>query len=159
MPRTAIAIAAHPDDVEFMMAGTLMLLKEAGYEIHLMTIANGSCGTQVHDTETIVSMRRKESMAAAKFAGATYHEALVDDLEVFYEKPTLERLASVMREVEPEIILTQSTREYMEDHANTTRLVLTAAFARGMPNFRTVPPRAITRQQVTAYHALPLRPA
>ncbi|MDQ6630443.1 MAG: PIG-L family deacetylase, partial [Verrucomicrobiota bacterium] len=32
--KTAFAIAAHPDDIEFMMAGTLLLLKNAGYEIH-----------------------------------------------------------------------------------------------------------------------------
>ena len=29
---TAIAIAAHPDDIEFVMAGTLLLLKERGWE-------------------------------------------------------------------------------------------------------------------------------
>ena len=155
MPGTAFAIAAHPDDIEFMMSGTLILLKEAGYDIHLMTVANGSCGTQKHDVNTIVKMRRRESIEAAKFAGATYHEALVDDLEIFYEKPTLQRLTSIVREVEPDIILTQSTQEYMEDHANTTRLVLTAAFARGMRNFRAIPPRGTTNQPVTVYHALP----
>ena len=30
--KSAIAIAAHPDDIEFQMAGTLLLLKEAGGE-------------------------------------------------------------------------------------------------------------------------------
>ena len=39
----AFAIAAHPDDIEFQMAGTLILLQRAGYEIHYMNIANGSC--------------------------------------------------------------------------------------------------------------------
>jgi LmbE family N-acetylglucosaminyl deacetylase len=57
--------------------------------------------------------------------------------------------------VAPEIILTQSTQEYMEDHMNTTRLALTAAFARGMPNFSTLPPRPAIQQPVTIYHALP----
>ena len=32
----ALAIAAHPDDIEFMMAGTLCLLREAGWEIHYL---------------------------------------------------------------------------------------------------------------------------
>ena len=31
-----------------------------------MTMANGSCGTQVHDAETIVRIRRQEAMAAAR---------------------------------------------------------------------------------------------
>ena len=41
----AFAIAAHPDDIEFYMAGTLLLLKKAGYAIHYMTLASGSCGS------------------------------------------------------------------------------------------------------------------
>ena len=36
-----LAIAAHPDDIEFMMAGTLLLLKQAGCETHYLNIANG----------------------------------------------------------------------------------------------------------------------
>jgi LmbE family N-acetylglucosaminyl deacetylase len=31
-----IAVTVHPDDIELMMAGTLLLLKRAGYEIHYM---------------------------------------------------------------------------------------------------------------------------
>jgi len=155
MGKRVFAIAAHPDDIEFMMAGTFILLGRTGYELHTMTLANGSCGTQVHDVDTIVRIRRQEAMDAARLVGAIYHESLVNDLEIFYERDTLRRLAAIVREVAPEIILTQSTQEYMEDHMNTTRLVLTAAFARGMPNFAVVPPTPITDQPVTIYHALP----
>jgi LmbE family N-acetylglucosaminyl deacetylase len=155
MSKRVFAIAAHPDDIEFMMAGTFILLGQAGYELHTMTLANGCCGTQVHDVETIVGIRRQEARDAARLAGAIYHDSLVNDLEIFYERDTLRRLAAVVREVAPEIILTQSTQEYMEDHMNTTRLVLTAAFARGMPNFAVAPPTPITDQPVTIYHALP----
>ncbi len=87
--------------------------------------------------------------------GAVYHESLVNDLEIFYDKPTLQRLAALIREVAPEIVLTHWPQEYMEDHMNTCRLVLTAAFARGMPNFPTEPPRTAVNQPVTVYHALP----
>jgi len=155
MSRRVFAIAAHPDDIEFMMAGTFILLGRAGYELHTMTLANGSCGTQTHDVDAIVRIRRLEAMDAARFVGAIYHESLVNDLEIFYERDTLRRLAAVVRDVAPEIILTQSTQEYMEDHMNTTRLVLTAAFARGMPNFAVVPPTSTTDHPVTVYHALP----
>jgi LmbE family N-acetylglucosaminyl deacetylase len=155
MAKRAFAIAAHPDDIEFMMAGTLIRLGQTGYELHYMNLASGSCGTLEHDIETIVRMRRSEAMAAAKQIGAVYHESLVHDLEIFYDRPTLQRVASVVRAVAPEIILTQSAQEYMEDHMNTTRLVLTAAFARGMPNFPVDPPRPPVDDPVTVYHALP----
>ncbi len=66
MAKRAFAVAAHPDDIEFVMAGTLIRLGQAGYEIHYMNIANGCCGTAKHDAATIVRMRRAEAMAAAR---------------------------------------------------------------------------------------------
>ncbi len=155
MSKVAFAVAAHPDDIEFLMAGTLMLLGEAGYELHYMNLANGSLGTTQYDTETIVEMRRQEAIAAADSIGATYHESICDDLDIFYDRDTLARLASVMREVAPEILLTHSPVDYMEDHTNACRLAVTAAFARGMPNFPVIPPRQPIAQKVTVYHAQP----
>ena len=153
--KTAFAIAAHPDDIEFFMSGTLMLLKDTGYEIHYMNVANGSCGTTQYDAQTIARMRREEAMEAAKSIGAVFHESLCNDLEIFYEKSLLMKLASVVRAVAPEILLTHSPADYMEDHMITSRLAVTAAFARGMPNFPVVPPRPVVEQTVTVYHAQP----
>lgn len=153
--KTAIAIAAHPDDIEFLMSGTLMLLRKAGYEIHYWNLANGCCGSSKHDAATIARIRREEALAAASAIGAVFHESIVNDLEVFYDKPTLARVASVLREVAPEIVLTHSPVDYMEDHTNTCRLAVTAAFTRGMPNFPTHPPRPIAPGKVTVYHAQP----
>ncbi len=155
MTPRAFAIAAHPDDIEFLMAGTLILLGQAGYELHYMNIANGSCGTARHSREEIIALRRAEAQAAAALIGAVYHESLVDDLAIFYEPTTLARLAAVMREVAPEILLVQSPVDYMEDHQNAARLAVTAAFARGMPNFPTDPPRPPVSQEVAVYHAQP----
>ena len=57
MSKRAFAIACHPDDLEFGMMGTMMLLKDAGYEVHYMNVSNGSLGTDHHDYQTIVRMR------------------------------------------------------------------------------------------------------
>lgn len=155
MLKRAFAIGAHPDDIEFMMSGTLMLLKDAGYEIHYMNIGNGSGGTNKFDLETIVAMRREEARNAAKSIGAIFHDSLVNDIEIFYEKETLFKLCSIMREVAPEIVLTHSPNEYMEDHSNTCRLAVTAAFCRGMLNVPVDPPQKPVEQEVTIYHSLP----
>ena len=40
MAKTAFAIACHPDDIEFMMAGTLFLLKRAGWDVHYMNLCD-----------------------------------------------------------------------------------------------------------------------
>ena len=60
--KRAFAIAAHPDDIEFFMAGTLMMLGEAGYEIHYMNVANGCCGTTQFDAPTIARLRLEEAV-------------------------------------------------------------------------------------------------
>ena len=153
--KRAFAVAAHPDDIEFVMAGTLILLARAGYEIHYMNIANGCCGSSELSAEHTAAARQKEAIAAADSIGAEFHPSLVNDLEIFYNHETLTRLAAVMREVSPEILLVHSPSDYMEDHMNACRLAVTAAFARGMPNYPTSPPRPPVEQGVTIYHAQP----
>jgi len=149
------AIAAHPDDIEFYMAGTMLLLKQKGWRIHYMTLSSGSCGSTRHNAATMRRIRRQESKAAAKLLGAQYHESLTDDLEILYELKLLRRLAAIVRKVKPRIVLTHSPQDYMEDHTNTCRLAVTAAFARGMPNFKTTPRQAAVEGDVTLYHAMP----
>ena len=153
--KRAFAIAAHPDDIEFLMAGTLLRLKHSGCEIHYMNISSGACGTAVLSPEETIRTRRREAQEAAATIGAIYHESIAEDLLIFYEKKTLAKLAAVVREAAPEILLLQSPNDYMEDHQNTTRLAVTAAFSRNMKNFITDPPRDITMQEVTIYHAQP----
>lgn len=151
----AMAIAAHPDDIELMMAGTLALLGRAGYELHMMNIANGSCGSATEDAESIARRRGEEARASAAVLGAAFHPPIVNDLEIFYDEPTLRRVAAVVREAAPRILLLHSPQDYMEDHMCASRLGVTAAFSRGMANYRTDPPREPVDGDVTVYHALP----
>jgi len=152
--KVAIAIGAHPDDIEFYMAGTLLMLKQAGYQTHYMTVANGSCGSAQYSAAMLRSIRNSEARAAAKILGAQFHRSITEDLEVLYTMGQLRALSAVMREVQPNIILTHSPQDYMEDHMNTCRLVVSAAFTRGMPNFKTVPARPTADYDVTIYHAM-----
>jgi len=151
----AFAIAAHPDDIELMMAGTLLMLGKAGYELHYMNIANGDCGTATEDREAIATRRTAEAREAARTMGATFHEPLTGDLEIFYERALLARVGAVIRDVNPSIMLVQSPEDYMEDHQNACRLAVTAAFCRGMRNFVTDPVRTPVAGEVAVYHALP----
>ena len=153
--QSAIAIAAHPDDIEFYMAGTLLLLKQAGWQTHCLNVASGNCGSVKWNAAKTRDVRRREARRSAKILRAYWHGPLCDDLEILYELRLLRRLAGVIREVIPTIVLTHSPQDYMEDHVNTCRLAVTAAFARGMPNFQTTPARRPIENQVTIYHAMP----
>ncbi len=153
--KVVFAIGAHPDDIEFTMAGTLILLEQAGWECHYMSVANGSCGSQVHSALKLRKIRRQEAMNGAKIIGAIFHKSLVDDLEIFYEQKLIRRLASIIRDVKPRIILTHSLEDYMEDHINTCRIAVTAAFVRSAPNYKVIPPRKAINDDVTIYHSMP----
>ncbi|HUR59581.1 MAG TPA: PIG-L family deacetylase [Opitutaceae bacterium] len=153
--RAAIAIAAHPDDIEFTMAGTLCLLREAGFRIHYLNVANGCAGSLVHGAAALTRIRRREAQRAAAMLGAEYHESLANDLEVIYSLSLLRGVAAVVRQVKPTIVLTHAPVDYMEDHTETCRLAVTATFTRGIPNFVSRPRRAAWMGDTTIYHAMP----
>lgn len=155
MSKTAIAIAAHPDDIEFVMAGTLLQLKAVGWEIHYLNLSTGNCGSLEYNPTKTAKVRRKEAQDAAKILGAKWHAPMCNDLEIFYDLKTLRKLSAVIRKVQPSIILTHSPQDYMEDHMNTCRLAVTAAFTHGMPNFKSSPNRPVYQHDVTIYHAMP----
>ena len=155
MATVVFAISAHPDDIEWEMGGTLLLLKEQGCLLHYMTVANGCYGTEVLSLEEIIAVRRKEAMRSAEFIGAEFHESVANDLEIFYTNELLRKVSSVIRRVAPDIILTHALEDYMEDHINAARLACTAAIIRSSANYQTIPPTPPIRNEMCVYHALP----
>jgi len=150
-----LALVAHPDDIEFMMLGTMLMLQKKGWEIHYMTIADGCCGTDVDPKDVIATKRKAECQAACKLVGAVWHPAACHDLEVFYNWDIGAKILGVVREVKPKIILTQSPDDYMEDHINSCRLAVSAAFCRGMLNAPCEPKLPVFQDDIVVYHAIP----
>jgi LmbE family N-acetylglucosaminyl deacetylase len=133
-PGIALAVVAHPDDIEFQIAGTLLLLKEAGWTIHYWNISSGNCGSLEMPPAKTAKVRRAEAREAAALLGAQWHPPIA---------------------TRPTIVLTHSPQDYMEDHMNVCRLAVTGAFAHGMPNFKVTPHREPYFNEVTVYHCMP----
>ncbi|MEM0896331.1 MAG: PIG-L family deacetylase, partial [Verrucomicrobiota bacterium] len=147
---------AHPDDIEFVAAGTLLQLKErAGFDLHYFNLSEGNGGSVSMSSEETARVRLEEARTAADILGATHHPPVARDLEILYTVPLLRKVAAVVREVKPSIVLTHSPVDYMEDHMNTCRLAVTAAFSHGVPNFETDPPTESYSDDVFVYHAMP----
>jgi len=70
-PARALAIGAHPDDVEFGCGATLAKWAEAGAEVRLLVLTDGSKGTwdPAADLEALVATRRREQDASAAVLG------------------------------------------------------------------------------------------
>ena len=136
MPNIALAILAHPDDAEFLCAGTLVRLqRECGYAIHIATMTAGDCGSAELEPDAIAALRRAEGKAAAECAGAAYHCLEVLDLRVQYCDEQLEKVCRLLGAIRPRIVLTHSPDDYHLDHEQTSRLVRAATFAAPIRNF------------------------
>ena len=137
MNRTILSVLAHPDDAEFLCAGTLIRLKrEHGFDVHIASMTAGDCGSVEYDPRAIARMRRAEGAKAAALIGATFHCLEEKDLLVFYNERTLEKVTRLLRLVQPSIVLTHSPADYMLDHEMTSTIVRAAAFAGPIPNFQ-----------------------
>ena len=153
---SALAIAAHPDDIEFVMAGTLLLLRDAGWEIHYCNVSTGNMGSTVMSAAQTARVRRKEGQSAAKRLGAKWYAPFCDDISIFYTEENIRRLCAIVRDAQPNVVLTHPLADYMEDHMIVARLAVTAAFTRGIPNYRSLPQRTPSFTPCVIYHAMPI---
>jgi LmbE family N-acetylglucosaminyl deacetylase len=137
MADVVLSVLAHPDDAEFLCAGTLIrLAREHGWQVHIASMTPGDCGSAERDAEEIARVRRSEGAAAAALLGATYHCLEERDLRIFYHERPLERIVRLLRQVRPRLVLTHSPADYLLDHEMTSTLTRAAVFAAPAPNFR-----------------------
>ena len=156
--RRVAAIGAHPDDVEFMCSGTLKLLRDAGFEIHIGVLANGDCGSMGEGQEEITKIRRQEAMNAAALLDADFFPMGEQDLRIEFDERTRMLVTEYIRMVNPLVVFTHPHEDYMNDHEYVSKLVRHACFAAPIPNYQTysVSPQSRTEQIPYLYYWGPL---
>jgi LmbE family N-acetylglucosaminyl deacetylase len=132
----ALAALAHPDDAEFLCAGTLLrLAREHGWAIHVATMTPGDCGSVERPPDEIAAVRRGEAQAAAAALGGTYHCLEERDLRVVYTAAAVEKAVRLINAVRADLVFTHSPDDYHLDHEQTSKIVRAATFAAPIPNF------------------------
>ncbi len=140
-PKTALGLFAHPDDAEFLCAGTLALLQQRGWDIHIATLSPGDKGTVEHTREEISQIRKQEGRRAADVLDGHYHCLECEDVYIAYDRQTINRATALMRQIRPGLVFTCSPTDYMVDHEVASRVTQTACFACGVKNMEVeVPP-------------------
>src|SRR5438105_6481281 len=120
MTNIILSILAHPDDAEFLCAGTLIrLVREHGWQVHIASMTPGDCGSAENPADEISRIRRGEGARAAAVIDGHYHCLEERDLLIFYNERALEKVMRLVREVRPRILLTHSPSDYMLDHEMT----------------------------------------
>jgi LmbE family N-acetylglucosaminyl deacetylase len=136
-PTRILALHAHPDDVEFQCAGTLIRLRQAGCAVTIATMTPGDCGSAEHDPDAIAAIRRAEAAASAALIGADYLCLEFRDLAIFNDDESRRRVTEALRRTRPDVILTAPPSDYIADHEMTSLLVRDACFAAPAPNYAT----------------------
>ena len=137
-PMRVLALMPHPDDCEILCAGTLLLLREAGCEIHVATMTPGDKGSATLTRPEIAEIRRAEARSGAKALGAASCSCLeFADLEIEFNGDARRRVTGLLRRIAPHIVFTTPPVDYMADHEVTSRLVRDACFNAAVKNYAT----------------------
>lgn len=107
-PACALAIGAHPDDIEFGCGATLARWATAGTEVHFLILTDGSKGTWNVDDDLAALVRTRQTEArdaATTLANATVHFGDFVDGELESDRVGRELVCRVIREVRPQIVL------------------------------------------------------
>lgn len=143
VPGSALAVGAHPDDVEFGCGGTLARWAAAGCVVHHLVLTDGSKGSwdPAIDQRALVATRQVEQREAARRLGATGEVRFLDRVDGELESGAWERLevARAIRELRPEAVLGHDPwRRYRlhPDHRAAGWLVCDGVVAAREPHVR-----------------------
>jgi LmbE family N-acetylglucosaminyl deacetylase len=110
MPKTVLALVAHPDDAEFFAGGTLAKMALAGARVVIVVATNGDKGSFRHTPETLARIRAEEARRAAAVLGAQPPILLGHpDLGLDRLPPGLlrEQFVRAIREHRPEVVFAE----------------------------------------------------
>jgi len=154
VPRLLV-VMAHPDECEILVGGTLFHLRELAWELGIITLTAGDCGSVTIPREELARIRYAEAQAAAAYLGAWYACVGLMDVEVLYSLENLRRVVEAMRRFDPDVVVTHSPVDYMLDHEEASRLARGVSFALAIPNYETrqTPPVKPARATPALYYA------
>ncbi|MEM9660297.1 MAG: PIG-L deacetylase family protein [Planctomycetota bacterium] len=137
--KVVLAFFAHPDDAEFLCAGALIRLADAGWDVHIATATAGDGGSATLRPEEIAAIRRAEAADSADKLGAVYHCLEEPDVQVVFDRTTNRKAIDLFRRIGPSLVITHPRRDYMLDHEQVHLLARSAAFGYPIPNASTLP--------------------
>lgn len=123
-----LAIAAHPDDVELTVAGTLMKMIDAGYSAGILDLTAGEMGTR-----GTPELRAREADAARSIIGAAFRTTLdLGDSRLTASIENRMAVAAVIRDCRPRTVILPYWEGRHPDHYTAATLGYEACYAAGL---------------------------
>ena len=119
-----LALGAHPDDIEFLCAGTLLKYHLQGHKIYIALTTSGNTGSNtIGSRDETARVREAEQLEAAKFYEAQVRFLRFDD-EGLQDTPESRRaVLTAIRWADPDVILTNPPWDPSTDHGMTGKIV------------------------------------
>jgi len=128
-----LIFAAHPDDAELAMGGTISKLTKNNLKVGLIDLTKGELGTR-----GTVEIRQKEAFLAAGILKISLRENLsIPDGDIERKKENIIKVVMTIRKFRPKIIFAPYFNDRHPDHIHTSKLVKEAMFATGLSKLKT----------------------
>ena len=115
-----LAIGAHPDDIELGCGGTLARYHTQGAKSYLLVMTKGEEGGAAE-------VRQKEQMASLGILGGqTVFFADYADTGIPLDKELIERIETVLQEVQPHLIFAHYPEDTHQDHRTVAAATISA---------------------------------
>jgi bacillithiol biosynthesis deacetylase BshB1 len=119
-----MALSPHPDDVELCCGGLIAKMHAKGYKIGIVDLTKGELGT-----EGTAEIRMQEAAKAAEILGVQIRENIdLGDCKLSSGFDEAKRLADVIRQYKPSVLVAPYGDEQHPDHAVGKELAKKAAF-------------------------------
>ncbi|MDT0304959.1 PIG-L deacetylase family protein [Streptomonospora wellingtoniae] len=133
--RRALAVVAHPDDLEYGAAAAIASWVDSGREVAYLLATRGEAGIATMEPARAAEVREREQRASAAVVGVSTVEFLDHRDGVVEYGPALRRdIAAAIRRHRPELVVTLNHRDTFggtywntPDHRSVGRAVLDAA--------------------------------
>ncbi len=128
-----LVIAAHPDDAEMCVGGTILAHTHKGHKVGILDLTEGELGTR-GDAET----RKAEAQDAGQVMGIAVRENMGFRDGFFSNDESHQRaLIKKIRQYQPELVITNAPSDRHPDHGRASELVKESAFYSGLRRIET----------------------
>jgi N-acetylglucosamine malate deacetylase 1 len=147
----ALAVGAHPDDVEFSCGGTLLKLASLGYKVGILDMARGELGTR-----GTAEIRAQEAQAAARALGLAVRDNLeLPDGHMWLNEESRVKMVRKIRLYRPRVIFTHFWEDPHPDHVHTSQIVREASHVAGLAKYDSETGQERFRPQAVAHFMFP----
>jgi LmbE family N-acetylglucosaminyl deacetylase len=135
-----LAVVAHPDDAEYLCAGTLARARADGAAIGVCVLCQGDKGQPTKPIPDLADVRRREMTAAAEVLGAELLLGELGDGELVDDPASRRTVVELFRRFRPTLVVAHAPEDYHADHRAASALAEAASWFATSAGHRTESP-------------------